>query len=391
MRLLMVFSMLLSSFCVADDFIYLSDIHIFESSPQKMRIIFELDSQLVTHNIFTLDSPQRLVVDLANTKLHGKKIPFPNQRSIIRAIRTAPYHKNDLRIVFDLTTSIRTQSFLLEPNEMNGHRLIIDIQILKSTSNNWWDLSGESNRTAVTSPIITATQQNITANSIIIAIDAGHGGIDSGATGINGTKEKYIVLSIAKNLATLVNKAPNMRAVLIRNGDYYIKLRKRIELAREYKANLFISIHADAFPDNHKVHGSSVYMLSKHGATSEMARWLAKKENAADLIGGISLNDKDELLAQVLLDLSISGTLETSAYLAKSVLKSLKKTLAVHTSQLQRANFIVLSSPDIPSILVETGFLSNPYEEQKLNLPKYRLQIAKAIFAGITEYIAQLN
>ena len=223
---------------------------------------------------------------------------------------------------------------------------------------------------------------------IVIAIDAGHGGIDSGALGPTGLQEKDVALAISKQLANLVAAEQGMKAVLIRNDDYFIKLHKRVELARRYQADLFISIHADAYPEDNNVQGTSVYMLSRRGASSEQAKWLAEKENAADLIGGITLNDKDDLLAQVLLDLSQASTLETSAYVAQQVFKALRKVSKTHSNRVQRAGFLVLRAPDIPSILVETGFISNPREEEKLSAPDYRRRLAAAIMEGIREYFA---
>jgi len=219
----------------------------------------------------------------------------------------------------------------------------------------------------------------------VVAIDAGHGGEDPGAIGRRGTKEKKIVLAIARNLAKLVNKQPGMKAVMIRNGDYYISLRGRTKKARRANADVFISIHADAFR-NSKARGSSVFILSKRGASSETARWLADKENSADLAGGVSLDDKDDLLAKVLLDLSQTASIEGSDSVAKRVLKGLKKIGKPHKNGVERAGFAVLKSPDIPSVLVETGFISNPYEESQLRKSSYRKKVAKAIFVGINDY-----
>jgi N-acetylmuramoyl-L-alanine amidase len=366
----------------------------------QTRLIFELSAP-VTHNIFTLNSPYRLVIDLRNTQWTDSP-KRPDNHPLITAIRTAPRNRADLRVVLDLNQSIHTKSFLLKANNRHGHRLIVEINTLSHPSYAFSleqpTLSAKL-RTPVTPikpsyippPATTATKR-VTApasrpkRDIIIAIDAGHGGIDPGAIGTKGTSEKTIVLAIAKELARLIMKEPRLRAVLIRNGDYFIKLRDRIKLARQYQADLFISIHADAYLGSETVQGSSVYMLSRQGASSEAARWLANKENAADLIGGISLSDKDELLASVLLDLSQTSTLEAGAHLGQQVLKALGKVSKNHLSRVQRAGFMVLRAPDIPSILVETGFISNPQEEQKLNNPEYRRQIAQAIFEGVQNY-----
>jgi len=219
----------------------------------------------------------------------------------------------------------------------------------------------------------------------VIAIDAGHGGKDSGARGSRGTKEKDIVLAIARQLAELVRKEPGMRPVMIRDGDYYVGLRQRINKARKHNADLFISIHADAF---HKksARGSSVFVLSTRGASSEMGRWLANQENAADLAGGVSLDDKDDLLAEVLLDLSQSATIEASHEVAANMLGGLKRLGKTHKSTVQRAGFVVLKSPDIPSILVETAFISNPQEENKLRDKRHQKKLARAMLTGIRDY-----
>ncbi|RKZ41023.1 MAG: N-acetylmuramoyl-L-alanine amidase [Gammaproteobacteria bacterium] len=390
MRLFITFlSLILSLSCLAKQ-VQLLDMRVFKPTAQKMRLVFELDAIPVTHNIFTLKIPHRLVIDLKNTKLL-RKLQLPYNETLVKKIRSAPRHQKDLRVVLDLKTPVRTKSFLLKPDETNGHRLVIEINTLNLNSKAKKSRSLEIATFQTSRVPISLMKSSPTPRSkrdIVIAIDAGHGGIDSGASGLGGTLEKDVVLAIAKELAALVAKTPGMRGVLIRNGDYFIKLRKRIQLARQYQADLFISIHADAYPDDIKVQGSSVYILSHHGASSEMARWLAEKENAADLISGIRLNDKDKLLAQVLLDLSMLSTLEASAYVGQSVLKRLQSVSKVHASQLQRANFMVLSSPDIPSILIETGFISNPREEQKLSDINYRRQLAQAIYEGIREYIA---
>ncbi|MCP4699581.1 MAG: hypothetical protein GY862_22440 [Gammaproteobacteria bacterium] len=221
--------------------------------------------------------------------------------------------------------------------------------------------------------------------NIIVAIDAGHGGVDPGASGRYGTREKTVALAIARDLAALVKNARGMESVLIRDGDYFLSLRERIKLARNYQADLFISIHADALRDTSS-EGASVYMLSQSGASSEAARWLAERENRADLLGGVSLNDKDDVLASVLLNLSQYGTLEASAYLGDKILRALGDVGSIHYRSVQQAAFMVLRSPDIPSILVETAFISNPREEKKLSDPSYRRRIAAAILQGTRAY-----
>jgi N-acetylmuramoyl-L-alanine amidase len=223
---------------------------------------------------------------------------------------------------------------------------------------------------------------------IVVAIDAGHGGVDSGAHGPGGTQEKRVVFAIASRLAQMVNAQPGMRAVMVRKGDYYIGLRKRMEIAREAKADLFVSIHADAINDT-SVKGASVYTLSNTGASSEAARWLASNENSADLVGGVSLDDKDNVLASVLLDLSQTATKEASRSVASKILKYFNEMGRVHKNEVQKAGFMVLKSPDIPSILVETAFISNPIEESELRRSEHQTRVASAVFKGIASYFRE--
>jgi N-acetylmuramoyl-L-alanine amidase len=220
---------------------------------------------------------------------------------------------------------------------------------------------------------------------VLIAIDAGHGGDDVGAIGASGTYEKDITLLVARELKRMIDEQPGMKAVLTRDDDYYVGLRERMDKAREAKADLFVSIHADAFRDR-RVQGSSVFVLSQRGATSEAARWLADRENAADLVGGVSLDDKNHVLKSVLLDLSQTASLEASLQVANDVLHSLSRIGAIHHTQVQQAGFVVLKSPDIPSLLVETAFITNPREEQRLRNDKFRRELATAVRDGIVSY-----
>ncbi|OQY54175.1 MAG: hypothetical protein B6247_12535 [Candidatus Parabeggiatoa sp. nov. 2] len=393
MRLLTALSLLVLSFSCLAQPVQILDVRFWKPAHHHLRLVFELSAP-VTHNIFTLKSPYRLVIDLKNTKL-VKRLVRPPKSALVTNIRSAPRNQNNLRVVLDLKASVRTKSFLLKPDDTNKQRLVIDINTLKRTSSASSEKKSKTpasrSQHTVSEQTQAPTRQQKKASigrDIVIAIDAGHGGIDSGAIGLGGTMEKDVALAIARELANLVAKERGMRAVLIRNGDYFLSLSKRLELARQYQADLFISLHADAYPDDNRVQGTSVYMLSRSGASSEAARWLAEKENAADLIGGVSLSDKDGLLAQVLLDLSQAGTLEASAYVGQKVLKALRKVSKIHFFRVQRANFMVLRSPDIPSILVETGFISSPREEKKLSDQKYRRRMAVAIMAGIRQYFA---
>jgi N-acetylmuramoyl-L-alanine amidase len=340
------------------------------SAPDHVRLVFDANAQ-IEHKLFTLKDPHRLVLDLKNVTL-PKNLPDPaNENKIIKGLRTAVRNKRDVRVVFDLAGAVKPKSFLLKPNGEYGHRLVIDLFDYKSSG------------TERAAPV--KTDKAPGQRDVVIAVDPGHGGEDPGARGKRGTNEKDVVLAIGRQLVDLINKEKGMRAVLIRDGDYYLGLRKRMAKAREEQADLFVSIHADAFKDS-RVRGSSVYTLSRRGASSEAARWLAERENSADLVGGVSLEDKDDMLASVLLDLSQIGTLQASSEAAERVLGQMKTLGRTHKNNVQQAGFVVLKSPDIPSMLVETAFISNPDEERRLRDPSQQTRIAKALKKGITDY-----
>jgi N-acetylmuramoyl-L-alanine amidase len=286
-------------------------------------------------------------------------------------MRHAPRPNGSLRVVLDLTQPVRPKTFLLKPKASYGHRLVVDLYPVEATRK----------------PRVAKSTKDIDrARDVVVAVDAGHGGEDPGASGSRyRTKEKQVTLEIARRLKRLIDAQPGMRAVLTRTGDYFIGLRKRMSLARKHKADLFLSIHADAFRDK-RVRGSSVYVLSKRGASSEAARWLAEKENSSDLVGGVKLDDKDDVLASVLLDLSQSATRHASLSAASKVYRALGKVGKVHGRRVQQAGFMVLKSPDIPSLLVETGFISNPKEERNLRDPDYQERLAKAIVQGVEAF-----
>ncbi|ORU91751.1 MAG: N-acetylmuramoyl-L-alanine amidase [Cycloclasticus sp. symbiont of Poecilosclerida sp. N] len=345
----------------------------FWTAPDHTRLVLGVSSS-VEYNIFHLDNPLRLVVDLKDVKFSASMPTFPHSHKVVSLMRHAPRNIKDLRVVIDLKTSINAKSFSLKPNASYGHRLVIDLY--------------PKTKHAGKPRVVVKKASNAAQNTKwVVAIDAGHGGEDPGAKGHRGTREKVVVLAIAKKLAVLVNKEPNIKAYLVRSGDYYIGLRKRMEKARNARADLFISIHADAFRNQH-ARGSSVYILSNRGASGEAARWLADSANAADLVGGVSLDDKDDMLASVLLDLSQNATEDASAILASEVLKNLKGLGHVHKKQVQRAGFMVLKSPDIPSILIETAFISNKKEEAKLRSSRHQSKVAAAILKGVKKYLA---
>jgi N-acetylmuramoyl-L-alanine amidase len=341
------------------------------AAPDSTRVVFDVTGP-VEHRLFTLAAPDRLVIDLSDAGISSKVKQTQTRGGIVRNLRSATRDKHDLRLVLDLKGPVKPKSFVLKPNERYGHRLVIDL--FESAS------VGKSKPKKVRT-----VAQPDALRDLVIAIDAGHGGEDSGARGKRGTHEKDVVLAIARRLAKLVEKEPGMRPVLIRDGDYYIGLRKRIEKARQHRADLFVSIHADAFRDR-RVQGSSVFVISRRGASSEMARWLAARENAADLVGGVSLDDKDDLLAEVLLDLAQSATQEASDAVANEVLAEMKRVGKVHKKSVQHAGFVVLKSPDIPSLLIETAYISNPAEEKKLKSARYQQKVANAIMKGVRGY-----
>jgi len=344
-------------------------------APDHTRLVFDV-SERVQHKIFVLDNPSRLVIDIkqtknkTNLKALAKKLPA----NLVQRVRHAPRNGSDLRVVLDLHGKIKPRSFVLAPNETYGDRLVVDLypKVAKPAKP-------------------TVAKKLPKKRDIVIAIDAGHGGEDPGAIGPKGVREKDVVLSLAKELNNLFAGEKGFKPVMIRGGDYYVGLRKRTKHARTKSADFMVSIHADAF-SSPKAHGASVYALSDRGASSETARWLAKSENRADLIGGeggVSLDDKDNVLAGVLLDLSMTATMRSSVGVAKEVLGEMGKVTRLHKKKVEQAGFVVLKSPDVPSILVETGFISNPAEARRLKTKSHQRKLAKAMFKGIQRYFNQ--
>jgi len=342
-------------------------------APDRTRIVFDVSGPL-EHTLFVLNNPARVVVDLRDTALKSDIDRPKDSGQLLRRIRYAQRNHRDLRVVFDLRKPVRPRSFLLKPNKKYGYRLVVDL----------YD-KGDAKELLKKSIKRAAPRDPTKLRNLIIAIDAGHGGEDPGTIGRKGTREKDVVLAIAKELSRQVKNERGMRPVLVRRGDYYIGLRRRMKIAREQRADLFVSIHADSFKDS-RVRGSSVYVLSRNGASSEASRWLAEQENAADLVGGVSLDDKDDLLASVLLDLSQTATLSASTDVGTNVLKQLGTLGKTHKRRVQRAGFMVLKSPDVPSILVETAFLSNPKEEKRLRSRSHQRKLASAMMTGVRSY-----
>jgi N-acetylmuramoyl-L-alanine amidase len=363
------------------------------AAPDHTRVVFDTSGS-VTHKMFSLQNPDRLVIDVDSARVASSMKATQASGGLVKGVRTAAKDKSTLRIVLDLTQGAKPKAFSLKPNQQYGHRLVIDLYET-GTVEQRADIGSPAKAAATpaskpvnTEPVKTAktaTAASVPLRELVIAIDAGHGGEDPGAIGRRGTREKTVVLEIARKLAALIAKEPGMRPVLIREGDYYIGLRQRIDKARKNNADLFISIHADAFRDQ-RARGSSVFVLSRNGASSEMARWIAAKENAADLAGGVSLDDKDDVLAGVLLDLSQSASIAASHEVASNMLSELKRLGKTHKSSVQRAGFVVLKSPDIPSILVETAFISNPVEEDNLRSSQHQAKLAQAMLSGVRDY-----
>lgn len=362
------------------------------------RLTIESKSAL-RYTLFAVKNPERLVLDLEGTdfsaplaELHGK---VTDGDPYIEKLRVGRNRPGVLRLVLDLKTEVNAQAFALPPIAEYGHRLVLDLYPLIAPDP-LAALIEQAEKTvpaeAAPAAVPAAKLPRELATKIerlaIIVIDAGHGGEDPGALGRLGSREKDITLRIAKRLKKLVDAEPNMRALLTRDDDYFLPLHARVEKARRVKADLFVSIHADAFVRPH-ARGSSVFALSERRATSEAARWLAKNENDSDLVGGVSLDVKDRYLAQTLLDLSQTSTMDHSLRLGRSVLKELGQVNTLHKARVEQASFAVLKAPDVPSILVETAFISNPDEERRLNDQRYQEKLARALLAGIRQYIAK--
>ena len=348
----------------------LTGIRISQSAEDHTRVVFDLTGDF-EHNLFTLANPPRVVVDLNDTRRSDAIDISTRQTSLMSGIRSASKNGGRLRVVIDLESKARPRSFALRPDGKSGHRLVVDLHATNLSP----------------TPIKTSQEKRTQRKKqFVIALDPGHGGRDPGAIGKKGTREKDVALSVAKKMKTLINRESGYRAILTRDADRFVTLRNRVKKAREVEADIFISLHADSFHKSN-VKGASVYALSLRGASSEAARWIAKKENSSDLIGGISLDDKDDLIASVLLDLSQTATIQDSLELGSDVLSHIGKVSRLNNKKVQQAGFAVLKAPDMPSILIETAFLSNPSEEKKLRNPKHQHKLAKAVFSGIKNHL----
>ncbi len=349
------------------------------AGPDSTRVVFDLSGP-AKHSLLTLQNPARVVIDLEDARTAASQLALPEARGFAKQLRVGVQNQKDLRLVIDLVGTATPKVFAVAPNGPHGHRLVVDL--LPGAG------AGADVRSAPSAPIVPPPVKSALigeGRDIVVAIDAGHGGADPGSVGSRGTYEKHVTLQIARRLKEVIDREPGMRAVLTRDGDYFLPLRERMTRARRQQANMFISIHADAFHDRSVV-GSSVYTLSANGASDESARWLADRENASDLIGGVTLDDKDAVLASVLLDLSQSASMSASLEAANKVLRQLVGLGNTTNRGVKQAGFLVLKSPDIPSILVETAFISNPGEEARLINPKHQQRVAEAIHAGVRAY-----
>jgi N-acetylmuramoyl-L-alanine amidase len=350
------------------------------SGPESTRVVFELTGP-VEHHVTTLDDPDRVVIDIANASTRAP-LSLPEAKGLVQALRTADRPGNELRVVLDLRREAEPKTFLLGPSEQYGHRLVVDLVEGAAA-----EPSPTAEARAEAPPAPAAAPTRTAGRDIVIAIDAGHGGQDPGASGHRGTREKDVVLAIAKRVAAEVDAQPGMRAVLIRGGDYFVPLRKRLELAHEAQADFFMSIHADSYRSS-DAKGATVYVVSDKAASDEASLLLAQRENSADLIGGVSLADKDKLLARVLLDLSQNAAISASMAAGQRLIKHMSAVTTMRRLQVQQAPFLVLKSPDIPSLLVETAYISNPREEAGLRSPAKQTALAKALCAGIVDYFS---
>ena len=363
-------------------------------APDNTRLVFDLSGP-VQHSVFTLSAPDRLVIDINGATLGGP-LNIATANTPITAMRSAQRTPTDLRVVIDLKKAVTPKSFTLAPNAQYGNRLVVDL--FDNPADAAPPPTPAPSVATVPAVPVTPVEPAIKLppapagkRDIIVVIDAGHGGEDPGASGSRGQHEKDVVLAIARELQRQVNGLKGFRAELTRTGDYFIPLRGRTEIARKKGADLFVSIHADAAPST-AAFGASVFALSDRGATSETARWLADSENRSDLIGGagnVSLDDKDRMLAGVLLDLSMTASLTSSLNVGQKVLSNIGRVTPLHKQRVEQAGFMVLKSPDIPSILVETGFISNANEASKLAASSHQQALARSISSGVRQFFQQ--
>lgn len=347
-------------------------------SDDKLRLVFDLSGP-VQYKTFSLTSPDRLIIDLSGAGLSGDFSQLALKNSGITSIRSGHFGKSDTRIVLDLVAPMQLNSFVLPPQDGQGHRLVLD---LTNATRAPRQIAAEP------APLVAPVDKAHPKRDIIVVVDPGHGGKDPGAVGSKGQREKDVVLSIAQLLAKRLKREKGFAVKLVRNDDFFVPLRKRVDIARKHKADMFISVHADAAP-RLTASGASVYALSQGGATSATARFMAQRENGADLLGAttlLNLKDKDPMLAGVILDMSMNATIASSLQLGSAVLGSLQSITSLHQKRVEQAGFAVLKSPDVPSILVETGFISNARDAQRLVTARHQQAVADRLFEGLKQY-----
>jgi len=345
-------------------------------SPEYTRLVFDLNST-IEYTISTLANPDRVVIDLLDAQVVADFATLDLSNTSIASINSAALNERDMQVVLQMRSKVDPRSFALGKNEQYGNRLVIDL----------YDSKEETN-TVVTTAV---NDIDLAKRDIVVAISAGHGGDDPGAIGVSRLQEKHVVLAIAKEVQSRINSTPGYKAVMIRDGDYYVGLRTQIEIAHKHNADLFIAIHADA-AERASANGATIYALSHNGATSEQASRLAQMENSTDLIGGVgsvSLVDKDEVLASVLLDMSMTASVATSLEIGNSLIASLGQTTKMRRTTVEQAAFVVLKSADIPSLLIESGYITNDADAKNLDSPRWRQKFADAVVEGITHWFYQ--
>jgi N-acetylmuramoyl-L-alanine amidase len=363
----------------------LADAAVVESARVEMaadytRLVFDVDSRL-EHKVFTLENPDRIVIDFTGTRLTGSLDKLDLSATPISKIRSAARNDSDLRVVLDLQGKMQPRSSFVARDDGKGERLVVDLYGGNAPA----AVAGYSSDTRTATASAPAPDLK---RDIIIAISPGHGGQDPGAIGVNRLNEKNITLALSREVADKINAMPGYKAVLLRDGDYYVGLRERTQLGHKHNADLYIAIHADAHA-NKQASGSTIYALSQNGATSEQARLLAEKENAADLIGGmgrVKLDDKDEVLRSVLIDLSMNAQIQTSLEIGDQVIRALGDVITMRRRNVEQAAFVELKSYDIPSLLIEAGYITNARDAKNLDSPAWRREFAGALTAAITEW-----
>jgi N-acetylmuramoyl-L-alanine amidase len=362
-------AVLMAGIAVGAEAAELRDVRLW-ASPDSTRVVFDLDGA-AEHAVFTLQNPDRVVIDLRGTRRAEALLTQFEGKGLVQRVRSGPQDGGTLRVVLDLATSAKPKSFALQPNDSYGFRVVVDLA---------------SAVPAVAAPAVAAPPKPLLAEKpIVIAIDAGHGGEDPGARSRRGLLEKDVALALARRLETLVNKEPGLQAVLIRDGDYYVKHRDRMAKAQRAGADLFISIHANSYKDP-AVRGTAVYVLSPKGASSEHALMLANRENMSDLVGGVEADHRDDQTLAVLADIFQTSAMEASHDAASRLLESMGRVNTLQRTRVQQAAFLVLKSASFPSVLVETAFLTNEREERLLRDPAYHDKLARSMLEGIKGY-----